>query len=317
MEEFMSTDVKIRIEEGLLDRAILKLILFLFEQRIDLIASLPRLLKLRNYKDDTARSYLCTLHTTAKWLCYLCPAAIDADKLRLLFDNLKDVTAGLRKKATEMRRIVDSTADEETEETLEASWTSFAPIFEADRKAIEEASASNTAAQIQRYIHLVIINLWIGGTLNARPKAIADMQLSQGRNLYVKGEVYLKQFKTAPTYKYQVAKASPTACAMMQFYDDHMRELCVAARKLRQPGLPAEQFPFFVTPKGGILGNSISKILRANIGMGTRQIRSKVETEAHRAHIAGIITTQEKLAIHFAQGHSERTSNTVYLKPHV
>jgi hypothetical protein len=198
-------------------------------------------------------------------------------------------------------------------------WGRFQDIFETDRSHIEEALRlchKGTEEQVMRYIQLIILNLWGAGTLNARPKAIKEMTASEARTLYGTGQVHLRSFKTALKYKVQAVMASADACSMMRLYDERMRHACVEARHRNHPDQDKETFPFFVSPRGGVLDN-ISKILTSNLGIGTIRIRSMIETEAYIAMSEGKISNQQFRAIQELQGHSQQTSFRHYVKVQV
>lgn len=148
-------------------------------------------------------------------------------------------------------------------------------------------------------------------SVQGRLGGVASMKLRQGRELIIGGFSNSTEFKTAQKYKYQPVTMNEVALLLFTLYMEHFRPQV-------QKGVAQDKDPLWLNFAGeeeGDIGRLVTAFFKDTIHLHitTTAIRTLVETTVHSLHLQGLITADEKAAVHSINGHSSGIADDWYV----
>jgi hypothetical protein len=210
--------------------------------------------------------------------------------------------------------VIDDDSDYSLEDLFDIvkSKVSWAEQWVAELTSSSSLSAMEQA-NYKQFTQLLLSSFYTTG-VQGRPFAIEKMTLEAGIVLMNDGVAFSTEFKTHAKYGYQPIMASKVTGRLLKLYLCHVRPIILNTHRqsvdhnqlwLNYNGKPLQK-----------LGKEVSSFFKIHGGIhvNTNDIRKLVETTSDTLQARGIITEEERLAVHNVNGHSSQTTRDYYIR---
>jgi hypothetical protein len=184
---------------------------------------------------------------------------------------------------------------------------------------IEELSANNSKisgfdkANYNQFMELLYSSFYTG-SVQGRPQAIQMLTFKGGLGLLNRGVTLSTDFKTKEKYGYQPVIADKVTKKLLKAYLECVRPKIVTKNQNNAAKHDMLWINYDGTPVLKI-SDKIIKFFEANgdLHVGSRVIRTMIETAAQTLQDNGVITGEERQAVHNVNGHSSTVTKNHYI----